>query len=364
MSTRDKIRKILDDYSKDRLTESEQKKIEHLIVKHGGGSGWKWRDKAHKLQLEERIVNGIEQQISNSKSKTIHWPFYIGSAAAILLIFFASLWMYKAKSTDQNMVILAKAKDIPSDQIFIQESNGVSFELANEIMTLDMRKRLQYNIQLSKENTVTSIQIPQQKQLNLILADGTKVWLNAGSRIEFSSKFEGEPTRVVKLEGEAFFDVTSNSQRPFVVETYNSNVRVTGTQFNVQSYENEGLVETALVEGLVVFNSSTRTYKLLPGRKIRAQINNNEIQESEFDIASETSWKEGYFTFDQTDLQDVMTQVSKWYNITVKANKYINKVKIGGTFPKDLPLSELLKDLSMLSGVEFKTEGKEVILIR
>ena len=364
MSKRDKIRKILEDYSNDRLTESEQRKIEHLIIKHADKSGWKWRDEAHRLQLEERIIDGIEQQIGGSKSKKIRWSFYIGSAAAILLLSFASLWMYKAGSTEENVIILAKAKDLPSEQILIKESNGSSFELATEITELDLRTKAQRNIQQSKENVVTSIQIPQQKQLNLTLIDGTKVWLNAGARLEFSSNFDKQPTRVVKLEGEAFFDVVSNSKQPFVVEVYNSNILVTGTQFNLRSYEKEALVETALVEGQIAFNANNRSHKLLPGRKISAQLNKNTIEEVDFDIASETSWKEGYFTFNQTDLYDVMTQVSKWYNITVKANRYINKVKIGGTFPRDLPLTELLKDLSMLSGVEFKTEGKEVILIR
>ncbi|MCY4780028.1 FecR family protein [Sphingobacterium sp. UT-1RO-CII-1] len=362
MSDAEKFKKILRDYAEEKLSPSDEKKIEHLIVKHAAKNRWEWENESHKKQLEQKIISGIEQKIRKDKPKKTRLFYYSTAAAAILVITFGLFWKIGKTPSDENTVILAQAKELSSEQIIVQSSNGDITELASEINILDLQNSSV--LDQPKPNATTTIQIPQQKQLNLILPDGTKVWLNAGTKFEFSSKLSKEDKRIVKVDGEAYFEVTSDKQHPFIVNTHHSNVEVTGTQFNIKSYAGENFVETALVEGQVSFNTNNKTYKISPGRKITAHVDKQTIQETAFDIASETSWKDGYFTFNQTDLFDVMSQVSKWYNITVKANKYINKVKIGGTFPKDLPLTDLLKDLSLLSNVEFKIEGKEVILIR
>ena len=362
MSQEEKFKKILKDYAEENISEAEEKKLEHLIVKHAAENRWEWKNERHKKQLEQKIISGIEQKIRKEKPKKIRLFYYSTAAAALLLITLGLFWKIGKTPSDGNTIILAQAQELNSEQIIVQNSNGDITELASEINILDLQNSSALDD--LKPASTTIIQTPQQKQLNLILPDGTKVWLNAGTKFEFSSTLSKEDKRIVKVDGEAYFEVTSDKQHPFIVNTHHSNVEVTGTQFNIKSYAGENFVETALVEGEVSFNANNETYKISPGRKITAHTDKQTVRETAFDIASETSWKDGYFTFNQTDLFDVMSQVSKWYNITVKANKYINKVKIGGTFPKDLPLTDLLKDLSLLSNVEFKIEGKEVILIR
>src|SRR5690606_28860685 len=132
------------------------------------------------------------------------------------------------------------------------------------------------------EAVFSHVQVPAQRQFKLILSDGTAVWLNAGAELQVSKSFSTAGKRQVKLNGEAYFEVQSDPSNPFLVETYESTIQVTGTKFNVRSYPEESWVETSLLEGKVAFNTKAKAYHIAPGRMIQADMHHMIIEEADF----------------------------------------------------------------------------------
>lgn len=359
----DQFKQLLSDYAQGKLTEEEEKKLEHLLLKHPRAEKWAWKSTLHKAQFEKQIEAGIKKQIKK-KQQSKRFIFRIAaSAAAVLLLFFIGLRVFRLDDSKPEMLLLASEKNIGIDQVRIQQADGKQMLLDAMVDSLDLRKTKELVAMGINEAVFSHVQVPAQRQFKLILSDGTAVWLNAGAELQVPSSFSTAGKRQVKLNGEAYFEVESDPSNPFLVETYESTIQVTGTKFNVRSYPEESWVETSLLEGKVAFNTKSKAYHIAPGRMIQADMQHMIIEEADFNADDVLAWKEGYFTFNNLDIFQVMQTVSKWYNVTVKAEKNINHTKIGGSFPKELPLSELLKDLTALSGVKFEIKGKEVLLI-
>lgn len=359
----DQFKQLLSDYALGKLTEEEEKKLEHLLIKHPIDEKWAFKSMLHKAQFEKQIEAGIKKQIKKTQQSKRFILMIAASAAAVLVLFFIGLRVYHLDDPKPEVLLLASEKNIGIDQVRIQQADGKQMLLDEKVDFLDLRSNKELVAMGINKAVFSNVQVPAQRQFKLILTDGTAVWLNAGAELQVPSDFSTAGKRQVKLNGEAYFEVKSDTSNPFFVETYESTIQVTGTKFNVRSYPEESRVETSLLEGKVVFNTKAKAYQISPGRMIQADMQHMIIEEADFNADDVLAWKEGYFTFNNLDIFQVMQTVSKWYNVTVKAEKNINHTKIGGSFPKELPLSELLKDLTALSGVKFEIRGKEVLLL-
>ena len=203
-------------------------------------------------------------------------------------------------------------------------------------------------------------------QKELILADGSKVWLNAASSLKFPNQFDGSE-RVVELSGEAFFEVTNNSNKPFRVKIKDAEVEVLGTHFNVMAYEDESISRTTLIEGSVRMESGAAPVVLKPGEQAEIPYPSPGVVPTikVVPIANTSgvlAWKNGFFQFDNDDLHTVMRTISRAYNVEVQFDSNVPETRIAGVFPRQQSLATTLNFLEHLKlGIHFKNDdGKSV----
>lgn len=209
-------------------------------------------------------------------------------------------------------------------------------------------------------NLFNTLSTPTGGQYNIVLADGTKVYLNAVSSIKYPTQFNGDQ-RIVELDGEAYFEVAKNKNKPFIVKSGDQDIEVLGTHFNVHAYDNESVVKTTLLEGSVAVNYKNQKAILKPGQQSNVSDKFNKITIKQVDTEAAIAWKNGRFKFDNADLKTVMRQIERWYGIKVEYRGDVSDVRFnGGTF-MNKNLSEVLKVLE-LSNIKFKVEGKTIIV--
>lgn len=203
-----------------------------------------------------------------------------------------------------------------------------------------------------------TIVIPRGGEYQVVLPDGTHVWLNAVSTLKFPTAFTGS-TRRVELTGEAYFEVAADSRRPFEVHSGSQTVRVLGTRFNVMAYEDEGVVRTTLLAGSVRVSSASGQVVLHPGQQASLAPASGDIRVSPANGEDAVAWKNGLFQFDEADLQTIMRQISRWYDVEVSYDGPVSTRKFTGTMSRNVSLDHVLKVLA-LSDVHFKVEGRQI----
>jgi len=202
-------------------------------------------------------------------------------------------------------------------------------------------------------NTVTT---PRGGQFQIFLPDGTRVWLNAASSLRFPTVFS-EESREVALTGEAYFEVASNKSKPFLVSSRGSVIEVLGTHFNIMAYEDE-VFTTTLLEGTVKVKYGTAERLILPGQEARV---NGIIRVKEADGENAIAWKNGLTVFNNSSIESIMRQISRWYDLDVTYNGTMPQRLFTGKIPRSARLSQLLKVLE-LSDINFKIEEKKLIV--
>lgn len=211
--------------------------------------------------------------------------------------------------------------------------------------------------QTTGDPVFNQINTPSGGQFHIVLADGTNAWLNASSSISFPTSFPGS-TRVVEITGEVYFEVAHNAAKPFLVKSNGQSVEVLGTHFNINAYTNEPVMKTTLLQGSIRISSGGKSNLLHPGQQ--ASVSKNNIDVGPVDTDQAVGWKNGDFIFDNEDLQTVMRQVSRWYNVDVVYKNKTEFQKFYGTISRTKKLSEILKALEMNQNVHFKTEGRTI----
>jgi len=187
---------------------------------------------------------------------------------------------------------------------------------------------------------------PRARQEQIILADGTHVWLNAESSIRFPSAFPGS-RRMVEITGEAYFEVVHDASRPFIVKTgHGLEIKVLGTRFNVMAYDNEKAVQTTLLEGSVDVTRPGKHYSqiLKPGEQVK--INNADGSATlvrHADLRLAIAWKDGMQAFQNADIRTIMREVERWYDVDVAYQGAVPQRVFSGEIPRTASLGELLK---------------------
>jgi transmembrane sensor len=214
------------------------------------------------------------------------------------------------------------------------------------------------NEKIISYNTIST---PNGRQFNIQLQDGTLAWLNSGSSIHFPTTFVGK-NRIVKVTGEVYFEVSKNSDRPFIVNVDDRHeVVVLGTHFNINAYHNESSINTTLVEGSVQIKKGSSSALLQPGEQ--AKVTDEIKVKKDINTQQVIAWKNGVFNFEGASIEEVMKQLARWYDLEVIYEKGIPDIRFGGEMRRDLPLSELLKALEM-SKVHFRIEtGRKLIVL-
>lgn len=232
----------------------------------------------------------------------------------------------------------------PSDGVSYQ-NNGGSRELKNSSNTLATSRG-------------------EQSPYPLVLADGSKVWLNAASSITFPTQFSGK-SRIVSVTGEAYFEVSHNKSAPFKVLSGRQEITVLGTHFNIKAYDDEHKISTTLLEGSVRVKDipSGASELLIPGQQAKLERSSGGMVIGKADMEEVVAWKNGFFMFNDQKITSIMRAVSRWYDVEVEyRNFHNNEEKFGGTFSRSSNLPDILGSLQSLGHVQFRIDKRKIIV--
>lgn len=315
----------------------------------------------------------IRRKIGSSKKVSLRWWRY---AAVFAGLFVATgiLYLRWERTSVPGQVCIAVHEDTirpGSRQAYIELVNGEKIALGEQ------EKRLFRNVEggvlTEEENGVVRvgvdltntefrkveynrIVVPRGGEYQLILADGTKVWLNSDSRLEFPVAFAGSERRV-KLYGEAYFNVAKNEQLPFHVEVNQTEVTVLGTSFNILAYGD--YTRTTLEEGRVAVNALGRTYQIMPGEEIN--VESGRVTVEKVDVYERIAWKDGKFVFRDKPLEEVMDILGRWYDVKiVYQDAALKDLHFTGNVPRHVTIDKVLRFLEHTRLVHFNVEGRTV----
>ncbi|TCC99350.1 FecR family protein [Pedobacter hiemivivus] len=293
----------------------------------------------------------------------------IAVAASILLCLSIGLHFYLTKYTSFFLEQQASRSGITAggNKAFLTLSDGKKIVLSETKngVTIDATK-LAYSdgteIQAISASGDTShyakVSTPRGGTYEVVLPDGTRVWLNAASGLSFPTKFIGT-SRKVELSGEAYFEVAKDKMHPFIVESKGQQVEVLGTHFNINAYQEEVNVKTTLLEGAVKITTSGGAKLLKPGQQ--SDLINGEISIREVNVENTVAWKNGEFSFKNEELGSIMRKIARWYNVEVVFNnKELSKKTLSGNISRFEQVSKVLRILEMTGDIKFKIQGKTV----
>ncbi|MEJ8818660.1 FecR domain-containing protein [Lacibacter sp. H407] len=307
------------------------------------------------------------------------------AAAAIITLFLAvGGWLWLNKTPSNDTVKTEEKKSISNDRlpggnkalltlddgstiVLDSTSNGVVAQQGGATILKTGNGQLAYDIATNESSKVlyNTLSIPRGGQYQLMLPDGSKVWLNSLSSIRYPTTFIGKERRI-ELSGEAYFEVAKNAAMPFKVSVDGkAEVEVLGTHFNINSYTDEPTVNTTLLEGSVrVTGLETRDSKLIvPGEQVQLKKNGQLSVNKNANIEQVMAWKNGIFNFDGADLPMLLRQLSRWYDIDIVYEGPVPQREFGGKMQRDLNLSQTLRILKT-NNVNYRIEKQKLIIMK
>lgn len=346
---------------------------------------WRTTDATNERLMNEIIVpenfrHDFEQfrQLQNEQGynrifrKTNRRKIYYrvaGIAAGLLLI--GGLAMYRYLPVNQPAVYAVQEIQpgspkallhIPKGEVVaIHENMSQTFLSDSSVRVAD--NQLVHNEGGGDEHILPYVlEIPRGGEFTLVLPDGTKVWLNAESRLEYPASFK-DGQRAVSLEGEAYFDVTPDSERPFLVHTPRSTIRVYGTAFNVNAYPLDSREKMTLERGKIGVMVEGREHILKPDQQLILK-QDNEVRIVEVDARKQGVWRTGSFLFEEERLEDVMGQLSRWYDVEVFfADPEARELHFSGELNRYENISRILEMIELTTHVSFTVKGKAITII-
>lgn len=306
----------------------------------------------------------VPDQPSPSASRRPLWHLYVsalvGAAAMLLIIFTFRHQLFPTQTvTSSEQGEIAMVYDENPQQVSIQSegSKAVDITQRDSISFFPASGDNTLNLKPSTLNQkIQRLSTPRGMDYKVILADGSEVWLNAESKIEFPANFQGNERRV-KLLGEAYFKVARNEKSPFIVSTDQMDVKVLGTEFNLKSYANEA-AHVTLVKGSVEVGNT----RLSPGQDAWYDKEGT-IHVAEVDVYDVIQWKDGFFYFNDKSLVTVLRELGRWYNLGVifrNANAMNHKVHFSAL--REGTIEEALSSLNGLRKVKITLQGNNIIV--
>jgi transmembrane sensor len=335
----------------------------------------------------DKVYVAIKKHINGEKIKVVpvfrkRW-FQIAAAAVLILCGFVLYNMVGKNNSPQQEIVKTKTEqqDIApggnkavltladGSQIILDSAANGNLASQGNAKVIKLDGQLAYNTSgSSTEVLYNTITTPKGGQYQLVLADGSKVWLNAASSLRYPATFSGNE-RKVELTGEGYFEIAKNSSMPFRVNVAGkSEVEVLGTHFNINAYSDEVSINTTLLEGIVKVSATgsgltTKDSKLLsPGQQAQQNSTGQIAVKKNNDIDEVMAWKNGKFIFQDADIQSIMRQIERWYDVEVSFNGNITKEQFVGLIPRNVNISQILKMLEKTGTVKFEIVGKKVIV--
>lgn len=328
--------------------------------------------------FEESNFKAIQAKIASAKKPKITPLFKYISAAAVLAIVFGGFYYFQIQNpnsfpglsqtekknldilpgTNKAILTLANGSKVILDENTssdISDQDGIKIykEKNGQLVYTILNNKVLNADKIIAYNTIST---PKGGQYQVILPDGTKVWLNAASSLKYPEAFSGKQ-RLVVLTGEAYFEVAKNKLMPFRVQSQNQNVEVLGTHFNINSYLDDNTIKTTLLEGSIQVSNSKYSKLLKPGEQSISGIREQALIKiaTDVDTGDETAWKNGLFQFNDSELKVILNQLERWYDIKIDYAHVPDK-RYNGMVPRKSKLSEVLKMLEKTGNIKFELE--------
>ena len=305
---------------------------------------------------------------SKKRSGIYKYSWWLGTAAAILLIAFFII-QQQGPSKDyivEDKVYGQKNDILPGKSGAVLEIEGEESVSLNDIKGSLMLKNglvASSNTLIYKNinhtlNPFHTLRIPIRATYEVILSDGTKVWVNAESKIKYLANFSKNERRVI-LEGQAYFDVAKEKNRPFIVESNGVSVQAVGTEFDVSSYSKD--LNVKLIEGKVKVSAKEGEINLNAGEEVA--ITNQMMKVGPIlNMEEALAWKNGYFYFDNKNLIQILDEVKRWYGVNINYKKKINQTRYFGSISKHTSLAEVCNVLKDLTNYNFRIENDDLFI--
>lgn len=369
------IKDLLKKYKDGTCTPAELEVLENWYLQWKPENGMQEPGKLE--MIKDEVWQSLAQQMNQSKVSRL-WP-RIGAAAAI--IFALSFGSYSLwHKTHLQSITQNQHRDVPPGSnratltlangqkiILTKGLNGRLANLGNTLVQVNAGNAISYTTNnpspadVKTEYNILTTKKGEQSPYPLILADGSKVWLNAASSITFPTTFNGE-YRVVTLTGEAYFEVSHNQAMPFRVKSEKQTVEVLGTHFDINTYAEEPSVKTTLLEGSVRIQAYPESTIIKPGQQ--AVLSRGKLQTITADTEDAMAWKNGLFSFTDASLESIMREVERWYNVEiVYGNDEIKQLLCSGIVTRFSNVSTVLRMMERTRQVHFKIEGKKIIVM-
>ena len=291
------------------------------------------------------------ESTSKTKTQQLNNDLYPGGNKAILTL------------ANGTQIILDSAGNGPLSQqgntkIFKLDNGQVSYNLLNSSSTSYNKDQILYN----------TISTPRGGQYQILLADGSKVWLNAASSLRFPASFTGKE-RDVELTGEGYFEVAHNAEKSFKVTVNGLEVKVLGTHFNINAYSDETVIKTTLLEGAVKISKGSVSKTIMPGEQAQTE-NKNDVVDSRIkiqtvDVDAAVAWKNGRFIFQSDNIQSIMRQLSRWYDVNVSYEGSVTREEFVGIISRSRyeNISKILEMLEKTRTVSFLIKDRHVTVM-
>jgi len=368
------LHELLERYRKGLSTREDKAFLESWYLAHNQSSSFAMDD-------EDKVkdLNEIWSKINPGKTSPHVSIFYRMAVAASILVFLcagAYFMLRQHKQAEKNAIgkndvlpgkntatlTLANGKKIALDD----RSEGQLSNNAGIIIHKKKSGELVYTVsanagQGQNSNQFNTLSTANGEQYQVVLPDGTHVWLNAASSIKYPVAF-GNGERMVELTGEAYFEVVHNAAHPFKVKTARQIVEDIGTHFNINAYDDEPAIKTTLIEGAVKVSSmmSSKILFIKPGQQ--SQLNEQGLSVASVDVDEVLAWKNGNFDFDDESLESTMRKIAKWYDVQIVYAQKPAGVSFFGEISRSKNLSAVLSALSITGKVHFRMDAKKIIV--
>ena len=298
---------------------------------------------------------------------------WVARYAAVVLVGVVALYWLRWRPAEEPRRVVARQEILPGEmKAVLRLESGERIALGKRAERQDERlavrgiserdSALVYGEQPERRVERHVLTVPRGGEYVLTLSDSTRVWMNSDSELRYPSRFEGGERRV-SVTGEAYFQVAKDESLPFIVEAGGAAVRVTGTEFNVMAYPDDGRVETTLVSGGVDVEANGQTRRVAPGSQAVYDKSSGGLTVRAVDLALYTSWKDGLFEFRDMPLGAVARQLERWYDVEILfADPAVADIRFTGAVKKMKPLAFILDIIQGTRSVDCRIEGRQVII--
>ena len=351
------------------LDEDERHREEYADILESLKTGNEaWKDQERGRQLMESRWGAVKSHTVQKTGRWITWSKY-----AAVIVLFVSIGIFGLVNEEKQEVengtvaqiehgsmkaqlVLANGKKVdlrPETSLQLEEVGGT------RILTSDNRIKYSGKDSLagqSAEVKYNTLIVPRGGEFSLELADGTRVWLNAESRLRYPVAFTGKE-RKVEMEGEVYFEVAKNKEKPFIVTVNGVDIRVLGTSFNVSAYQED--MVTTLVEGKVQLKKGNEQVILSPNQQ--AIWSDDEFRVKQVDARNFVLWKEGVFYFEDVDLETILDDMARWYNVNVfYMNPALKEMKFSVEIRRYGDINEILRRIGQTKRVKFEIKDRTI----